>query len=388
MPVAGLARSFIVSIFALLMTACASRRDVVREPESTAGFEAGTFTALDTTMNRAIHDGLVPGAVLSIGRHGRTVYEYAVGSRDLSPRAGNPPMTRDTVVDVASLTKPVATATAAALLMADGKLSDGDEVAPGVTLGAALCHRNSLPAYVDWRALPRDADSPRGAVLAWLAGHSPAEAQTDYSNVGYVLAAGLVEERAGRGLEAILRERAWGPLGMAHTTFRTAKLDARARFARTALDVEPGSPYDPLAAWIVRAYAAHDPGHSGLFSTTGDLTRFAQGLLHPDSTPTSDTMRLVAASLFSAPDTTIPANAGDFVEGATSRTRGFAFDPDDARRRVLYHTGYTGTLLWIDRDTGISVVLLTNATHRAGSDWQSLQREVLRIVQKRTLGRR
>ncbi|MBX3728586.1 MAG: beta-lactamase family protein [Candidatus Sumerlaeia bacterium] len=356
----------------------AAERRMALEP-TLAGFRADTFVALDRAMERAVLERAdVPGAVLSVGRRGVVVYERALGRRGPLGE-GWLPVERDTLFDVASLTKPVATATAAALLVCRGELTPESEVG-GHALDLLLRHGVGLPEYVEWQVLARVGEEvPLGEALQRAtAGAAPGT--RGYSNVGYLMVSSHLETMTGEDLESFLRREAWGPLGMENTTFRPLRR-ARANIAQTHADREAGRPYDPLADYVVERRPGHMPGHSGLFSTAGDLTRFCQRLLNP----TAEWM-CVAEYLLDARSRL----ASDTSEGGTLRVTGRrgrtpAFDPENTwtGEGALYHTGYTGCLMWLDRRGGVSVVLLTNATLDGNPQgWQDLQREVIREVRR------
>jgi CubicO group peptidase (beta-lactamase class C family) len=189
-----------------------------------------------------------------------------------------------------------------------------------------------------------------------------------------------IETLTGEDLESLLRREVWGPLGMEHTTFQPLRR-ARANIARTHAEREAGRPYDPLADYVLERRPGHLPGHSGLFTTAGDLTAFCQRLLNPTAEWTC-----VAGYLLDAQSRL----AGETPEGGTLRVTGRrgrtpAFDPENSwtGEGALYHTGYTGCLMWLDRRSGVSVVLLTNATLDGNPQAaQDLQREVVREVRR------
>ncbi len=355
----------------------------IRTFEYDSGFQNNMFTALDTALNKAVAEGRVPGAVLSVARDGKIVYERAAGWRDLTTDPPLP-MMRDTLFDVASLTKPLATAPAAGILSCRGELADTTTL-DTVTLNEALHHDTFLPVYIDWHDLEavRQYSSLTQSVQNYFDRNPHPRRRTRYSNVAYVLIGALVEETSGSNLEAFDRANLWGPLGMTNTTYEPNKMKD-VTIARTSKTVLPGRPFDPLADYILLTFG-HCPGHSGLFSTAGDINRFSQAILHPELFPDMPEMTCLSKFMMDDPSIRFP-QSDDPESGAiflyAHRTRGFAID--DAGRNHLSHTGYTGTYLGLNRETGVSVVLLTNAVHSSQSDWDSLRVELLHILERMT----
>ncbi|MCB2154213.1 beta-lactamase family protein [bacterium] len=384
--------AFLFLVLATLALAGCARDKPLRANPASLGFVPDTNVGLDVLLNQAVRDGSVPGAVLSVARDGRILYERAVGYRD--PSGKHPlPMTRATLFDVASLTKPVATAPATLLLNCHQHLSLTDPAGP-FTPRELLLHTSGLNAYIDWRDLQAlgKGSSPAESILAASvnAREIPdGRGYFAYSNLGYVILASVDEDAAGESLESFLRRELWDPLGMTHTTFYppTPTKENRIVFARTSDDQQPGRPFDPLADYILSVYENRCPGHSGLFSTAGDLTIYCQALLQP-RTFHVESLDCLSKQLISNPvDLGSWDGEGALVlsTGKVRRTLGFAIDPRVEGDAALFHTGYTGTAIWLNRETGVSVVLLTNAVYTGDDRWQTLMREVIALVQRNTL---
>lgn len=382
MSIGSVVRAVACGAFAATLAACAKAPTSVRAPEREAGFVNNTWSALDAELERSVAAGEVRGVVVVVARNGLVAYEGAVGRSGVD----DAPMTVDTVFDVASIAKPVATAAAVAVLMCDGTMADGDPL-DTATIGEALVHQTDLPQYAAWEDLQPFLGAngtPAQAVEGWLREREPKRWRHPYSNLGYILLAGAVEERAGTSMEAFLRERLWGPLGMDRTTFTPSTL-AGARFAATAADVAPGTPFDPLADWVAKRSPGHMAGHSGLFSTAGDLTVFCQTLLNAGDSSVPQ-MKCVADTLFGDAATRLdegdPAGTAQFSKSA--RSRGFNRIDSTVDGPIYWHTGYTGALVWMNAKTGTSVVLLTNTTLTTPTGWDALRGKVLKIVNKGT----
>ena len=322
---------------------------------------------VDSVIQQAIADGNIPGAVLVVGHNGKVVYRKAYGHRALDPR--REVMTLDTIFDVASLTKVVATTTAVMQLMERGKIRLNDPVAKyipefgqngkdDITIRQLLTHYSGL-------APDLDLETPwEGKQTAYqLANVMPPETTPGsgfvYSDINFFLLGELVEKVSGQALDAYSTEHIFAPLKMTHTRF-LPPASWRASIAPTQYDER-----DKMLRGVV-----HDPtarrmggvaGHAGLFSNGDDLAKFAQTLLDGgDGILSRDTV-----DKMTSPET--PPTA--------SVLRGFGWDidsPFSSNRGELLpvgsygHTGFTGTSLWIDPTTETYIILLTNAVHPRG----------------------
>ena len=220
-------------------------------------------------------------------------YARAAGRRAVEP--GSEPMTRDTVFDMASLTKPVATATSIMILVDEGKIRLADRLVRllpefdnhgkgAITIEQLLRHRGgfrSRQSAADYKDGP-DAAWKRIAELELVS--RPGE-RFSYSDVGFQVLGKLVERTSGRELAAFAREHIFEPLGMSDAHFRPVgtRVPPAVRPTRIA-PTERETPGGPMLRGVV-----HDPrcsrcrrvaGHAGLFATADDLAIFAQTLLN------------------------------------------------------------------------------------------------------------
>lgn len=333
-------------------------------------------------VEEAIAARLLPGAVVVVGQGDRVVFERAFGSRAIEPAVE--PMTADTIFDLASLTKVVATTTAVMQLVEQGRLRLGDRAAawlPGferhgkgdITIRHLLTHVSGLRPDVDL------AEPWEGAAVALelAADEVPVAApgeQFIYSDIGFFVLGAIVERVSGEPLDRYVRRHVFDPLGMRDTGFLPPPA-VRARVAPTercaVLDAWPCRTKDapPLRGVV------HDPtarrmggvaGHAGLFGTARDLARFARMLL---SGGELDGVRVLA------PLTVARMTSAATPEGLRA-VRGLGWDIDtsfSANRGELFpvgsygHTGFTGTSLWIDPHTGMFVVFLSSRLHPDGT---------------------
>ncbi len=345
------------------------------KPEA-VGFDPSRLARVEDAVARAIGEKKVPGAVVLVGRRGKVVLARAFGRRAVEPM--DEPMTRDTVFDMASLTKPVATATSVMVLLERGKFRLGDRVVAylpelkgngkdAITIEQLLRHRSGL--------VPDDpiSDYAEGPEAAWrkigeLSPETTPGERFSYSDVGFMVLGRLVEKVSGQSLDEFARGAIFDPLGMVDTGFRPVGglPDEPTPISRIAPTEREGS---RMLRGVV-----HDPrsralggvaGHAGLFGTADDLAVFAQMLL--DGGKGLDGRRVLSPLTVRAmvdPGSTPEGQRrglGWDVETSYSGPRGSLFGPTS-----FGHTGFTGTSLWVDPETETFVILLTSRLHPDG----------------------
>ncbi|HMA16998.1 MAG TPA: serine hydrolase, partial [Thermoanaerobaculia bacterium] len=356
-------------------------------PPAVAGFSAARLDRIDGVVVEAISHGDLPGAVVLVGRGERVVFRKAWGNRAVLP--AREPMTADTVFDVASLTKPVATATSVMILVERGRLALSDpvvryipEFAPGggdrekVTIEQLLTHRAGL-APDDPIELYTGTREEIFARKYTLPLESPPGSLFRYSDVGYEVLGELVRRVSGMPLDEFSEREIFRPLRMMDTHFRPL---ATARFLgdRIALADPSRPPLSRIAPterrddhWLrgevhdPRAYAVGGvAGHAGLFSTANDLSRWCRMILGGGRLGSVRILSPLGVEAMTRPrlfgDSDLRALAFD-VATAYSRNRGDLFPPGS-----FGHTGFTGTSLWIDPSSGTYVVFLSNRLHPDG----------------------
>jgi uncharacterized protein YbbC (DUF1343 family) len=337
--------------------------------------------AIDALLNDAIAAGKLPGAVIAVGRSSGIVWQRAYGSRALVP--AREPMTLETVFDLASLSKSVATATAAMWMVEQGKLALDAKVASYlpeipqsarfVTVRQLLLHTSGLPGVVPLQELAGGPERARKRLLQTEPQHMPGT-RYQYSDIGFIWLGIVLERASGEPLDALVERVMLDPLAMTDSRYVTSsshKPDAGwlARIAPTELtEARPvalirGEVHDPLAYRIGGA-----AGNAGLFSTARDLSRFARMLLGRGALlePHGRTVVLDEATAVAL---TEPRRVAGFtrtygwdVHSPHSRNRGALLSP-----RAFGHGGFTGTALWIDPEQDLFVVFLSNRVHPNGS---------------------
>lgn len=330
-----------------------------RVPPEHSVFHQQGLLAIDGFVEDIIREGAIPGAVVVVGDRDGIVKAQAYGHRRLGKKRR---MTLDTVFELASVTKPVAGASAALKAAELGKLSLGDTVAKhlpkfqhhrSMTLHDLASHRSGLPPGIDVRPLLRSNRPAPERIISRIArtrlGHAPREDVT-YSDLGFIVLARAVEEASATDLSAFLQRHVFRPLEMVDTTFRPSEVQS----ARRAAVYPVGSPLEGKTHnRIVRAYLTADrvPGHAGLFSTAIDLANYCDMLLHGGS--------FKGRRLFAEKSVALM-----FSEVADSgMTVGWTIWPAPDGSPAIGKIGWLGTFVWVHRSAGIFVIYLTNRTH-------------------------
>ncbi len=361
---------------------------------------APAFARVDEIVQAGIAAKAAPGAVVLIGRGDQTIYEKAYGTRATVP--STEPMTLDTVFDLASLTKVVATTTAVMTLVEQGRVRLNDPVASlvpgfdrygkaGITVRHLLTHVSGLRPDVDlhpWTGY----DAALALAIDEVPTAAPGE-QFVYSDINFFLLGDIVSRITGESLDKYLTRVVFGPLGLRDTGFLPAKT-LLPRIAPTERCAEQDAwPCKRPDAAPLRG-VVHDPtarrmggvaGHAGLFSTAHDLQRFARMLINGGEL---DGVRILSPATVARMITpvTLPANAG---------TRGLGWDIDtsfSSNRGDLFpigsygHTGFTGTSLWIDPASKSYVIFLSSRLHPDGVGDVSVLRSRIATVAAAVIG--
>lgn len=387
----------------------------------------GDFSAVAPLVDDAIRARLLPGAVVQVGHGGKVVFRQAFGERKLPGEPGldgapapAEPMTEDTIFDLASLSKPVATTPAILQLYEQGLVDldapvqnylpefneRNDPRRAQVTVRMLLTHTSGIGGDLShqgpWGLTAADkADGVHRAMTAPLE-FNPGET-FHYSDIGFIILGTLVEKMSGDPLDIYVRRNVFEPLRMSQTYYLPAvkacgphriignaiafdstkvtrcsdgewSTDLLGRVAPTSRDEDtPG--INPDFDRVVRG-TVHDPtarrmggvaGSAGVFSTVGDVGRYAQALLDRLAGRPSDyPLTQATVELMTTPQQ--PA-------AVTSGVRGFGWDIDtyqsEPRGEVFPvgsfgHTGFTGVTLWMDPGSDTYVVVLANVIHQRG----------------------
>jgi uncharacterized protein YbbC (DUF1343 family)/CubicO group peptidase (beta-lactamase class C family) len=343
-------------------------------------FDVDRLQQIETLIQTDIAAKKLPGAVVLVGRGDKVVWQKAVGNRSLQPAVE--PMTLDTIFDMASLTKVIATTTAAMILVEDGKIRLSDRVAtfiPGferynkgnITIRHLMTHTAGLRPDVDLADPWLGYDKAIELAIEEVPTSPPGE-HFVYSDIGYFLLGEIVHRVSGQTLDEFTRDRIFKPLGMKETMFKPPA-SLVSRVAPTELCTPYGWPCEGEDRKMLRG-VVHDPtarrmagvaGHAGLFSTAADLSIFARMLLDGGSYNGVRILSPLAVDRMISPSTPLDER----------NVRGLGWDIDSSfssnRGELLPvgsfgHTGWTGTSIWIDPSTRMFVIFLSNRNHPDG----------------------
>jgi CubicO group peptidase (beta-lactamase class C family) len=367
-------------LIALLLSACRLESSGTVRPEE-AGMSGKQLRLLDGVLENALSRKDFPGAVILIGRKGEVVFRKAYGQCQWIPK--RKPMDEAMIFDLASITKPVATATSLMILVEEGKVSLDEKVKdyvpefvpyvdpsgkPGedARIWHLLTHTSGLPPYTEFLG-HEGVEKQFGQHLATeqLASHIAQLPKTDppgtalhYSCLGYITLAYIIKKVSGQDIAQFSQERIFSPLKMKHTFYRPPE-KVRSLCVPTEIvggKLLSGVVHDPLAR-----LQGGISGNAGLFSTADDLAVFAEMMLHDGSYKGAR----ILSPLTVARMTTVWPKAvfagrglGWDLDSSQSTNGGDLFGPNS-----YGHTGYTGTSIWIDPDTVTYVIFLTNRVH-------------------------
>ena len=326
---------------------------------------AVSLPQVDAIVRDAIAQHQVPGAVVLIGRHGHVIYRKAFGMRSLEPRRER--MTVDTIFDLASLTKVIATTPCVMQLMEEGKIRLNDPVVryipefgvngkQDITVRQLLVHYSGLAPDLDLTQ-PWQGKETAYQMAFQEKPLNPPGARFVYSDINFIMLGALVERTSGMSLNDYAEQHVFNPLKMTHTQFLPPH-SWIGKIAPTQYDEHNvmlrGVVHDPTARRMGGV-----AGHAGLFSTADDLSKYCQALL------SGKLLSPLTIEKMSTPQQ--PPNATD--------VRGFGWDldtPFSSNRGELLpvgsfgHTGFTGTSVWIDPITQTYIIILANGVHPRG----------------------
>jgi uncharacterized protein YbbC (DUF1343 family)/CubicO group peptidase (beta-lactamase class C family) len=343
---------------------------------------ADRLAPVDAIVNNAIAQGQAPGAVVLIGHQGKVIYRKAFGSRSLEPTLE--PMTVDTVFDMASLTKVIATTGSVMRMVQLGQIKLNDPVSryipefaqngkQEITIRQLLTHYSGLRPDLDLK--PDWTSQLEAFRLASIEKPiNPPGSTFLYSDINFIVLGELVQKLSNMMLNRYAETFIFTPLGMTNSRF----LPPQSWFQRIAPTQK-----DERSGLMLRGLV-HDPtarvmggvaGHAGLFSTADDTAKFAQALLKGGAPVWS---RLTVEKMTTPqqpPNMTVLRGLGWDIDSPFSSNRGELLPVGS-----YGHTGFTGTSLWIDPTTDTYIVILTNAVHVKNGNVVTLRTEVATAV--------
>lgn len=329
-------------------------------------WQSGVFARLDGALDRERRTGMVPAVALAVWRDGDIVYTNCFGRLvPDDPKSG--PVSSISQFDLASLAKPLA-----GVPLGLGMIQ---EQAAGADLVPAILEHST--GCIDADLMPQLVQQRSGAALADALRISVSKAGSDdyrYSNAAYA----AIGAWCGRDVGAAttwLRRHYWIDAGSVALTYRPDVERCVASGLRADGTWVRGTPFDPLADLMVRGLAI-PPTHSGLFGTAEDVARFG-GYLTKEPEP----LALLVEAPRKRTDTATDSDVWVTPGGLRSATDLPLAPPGARPGRVLYQTGYTGCLLWIDMEERCAVALLSNATAvDAQADFDALSNRVVGII--------
>lgn len=333
------------------------------------------------TAKKAIQAGRIPGAVILIGSQGKIVYSRAFGLRALKPK--KLPMTTDTIFDVASLTKVIATSIAVAQLVEMGKLDLEDPVAKywpefkangkeGITVRDLLTHYSGLRPALDCKPDWSGYDTALRMIEEEKPVLSP-ETGFIYSDINFIVLGELVSRISGEPFDVYCTDHIFKPLGMKDTGFKPSPL-LQSCIAPTQYEhgttgkILWGKVHDPIAKSMGGV-----AGHAGVFSTADDLAVFAQMILDGGSRKNVQILSPLMVKKMTAPQ-----SPPDRIP-----LRGLGWNISSSLVSVgsFEHRGFTGTGIWIDPVSNTYVIILTNRVHPKGKgNVEPLRANILSLI--------
>lgn len=349
----------------------------IAKPDA-VGMDDSLNTVLDSIAVRAIRKNVAPGMAIAVARYGRLVHFRGYGTTDWA--AGSSAVTDSTLYDLASLTKVIATTTAAMILEERGKLNIDHTVhsylkelsakpKASITVRMLLTHSGGFeagaPLYKKYHGQAAYLKQINKRPLQYKPGTG-----TTYSDWDMVLLQAVIERISGVPLDSFVDQHVFAPLGMRDTRFTpdTSNRQLRQRIAATEKDPARGGllrgTVDDMNAWALGGVA----GHAGLFSSIRDLSVFAEMILNGGSFRGVRILEPETIATWTARQRATSSRALGWDTPANDASSGRYFST-----RSIGHTGFTGTSLWIDPERGVFIVLLMNRINSRGGGEGHLQ---------------
>ena len=382
--VRGLVKSFLLLSF--LLTSVVGQQ-LKFDNSAASGLSTERLARMDAVIADSIAKKELPGAVVLVGRHGKVVWRKAYGARAVEPQ--REAITTDTIFDLASLTKVVATTTSIMMLVEQGKVRLGDPVVQfipemkgqgrdAITIEQLLTHVSGFAPDFDLRDRWTGYDEAMKRLYREPL-RSPPGTRFVYSDINYIALGEVVHRVGGMMLDEFAQKNIFVPLGMRDTEFRpNAKLTPRIaptekRRGQMSYLGDTASDAGTEGEQWLRGQV-HDPtsfrmggvaGHAGLFSTADDLAVFCQMLLNGGVYNRTRILSPMAIATMTRPHAVSESGAarglGWDIATSFSSNRGDLFPLGS-----FGHTGFTGTSVWIDPASDSFVVFLSNRVHPDG----------------------
>ncbi len=365
------------------------------------GMSGARLAYADSAILTSINAGDIPGAVLAVVKDGKMAYLKAYGCRSILPKREK--MTTNTIFDMASCSKPMSTAVCAMVLIERGKLRLSDAVEnfiPGfknwtsadgkdhtaIRLNHLLTHTSGLPPYAPVAELQKkygnnSPDSLISYIASWRRDFEPGT-DFQYSCLNYITLQHIIEKVSGMSLREFSRRNVFEPLGMNHTDYIPCLEDKNGNYHTISLPVwakdyswkELIAPTEKQKTGEILRGAVHDPlarvinsgisGNAGVFSNADDIALLCAALINGGELNGHRILSPATVRLM----TTVPKGLEAF--GRTpgwDNSSAYSSNLGDLLSKSAYgHTGFTGTMIDIDPENKLAIILLTNSVHPAG----------------------
>jgi CubicO group peptidase (beta-lactamase class C family) len=359
-----------------------------------SGLDTALPAKLDKIVKTSIEEAVAPGVAIAVGRNGHIAYMKGYGYIDWN-QPGSPAVDTNTLYDLASLTKVIATTTVAMILEEGGQLDISRTVASylpefnspekaQITVKQILTHSGGLEAGANIFSSARGREQYLYQINARPLEYTPGTNMI-YSDWDMILLQLVMERITGKTLDVLANEKIFRPLGMTDTQYQPP-ISLRPRIAPTQVDDARGGllwgTVHDENAWAIGGVA----GHAGLFSTARDLALFSMMILNGGEG--ANGIRIAK------PATIARWTARQGKE--SSRTLGWDSPEGGSSAGQFFspwsfgHTGFTGTSIWLDPEKDLFVVVLTNRVNptRNNTRHVQLRRDVADAVQQAVLGAR
>ena len=315
------------------------------------------FEAVSKLTKKAVEDGAFPCAAFAIGLKDRVLYEDCIGT------AGDRPLTRDSLFDMASVTKTVLATTLSMLFLEKGLIALHDPISDfldnvpndkaNITIKHLLTHTSGIKAHI---LLEKETDNPSDAVSVILKTSlsNQVGTATEYSCLGFILLGKILEKVAGEKLDTLAKKLVLDPLGMNNSGYNPQN----GYFVPTEYDEKSGKHLTGIVHDENARFLKGVSANAGLFSSLADMQKYCAMLSCDGIIANAPFVSKATLELFRKNHT---PNMGE--------SRGLGFSINDGRPHALGdlfppgsygHTGFTGTCFFVDIKTGLYVILLTN----------------------------
>lgn len=373
-----LQRTIFLVLFLILVISSSHSQSLPTATPETVGMSSTHLNLVKAIINAAIERKDFPGAAILVARKGKIVLRDAYGDCQWIPE--KKPMKVNMIFDMASITKPVATATSIMILVQQGRIRLWDKVkefvpefAPYIEdngktgqdarIWHLLTHTSGLPPYTNAKEVEGKFGSPCPTDslvkhISLLPKSNPPGEEFHYSCLGFITLANIIERITGQTVAEFSQRNIYKPLKMEHTFFTPSDKFNDLCVPTEVIDGKPliGIVHDPLAR-----LQGGISGNAGLFSTVDDLAIFAQIMLNKGEFNGVRILSPLTVERMTEVFAEVPfagRGLGWDLNSAYSTNGGDIFG-----HHSFGHTGYTGTSIWIDPETHTFVIFLTNRVH-------------------------